>query len=392
MMTLTKAYLRSFKKECNAIIKSLRKPRYKASPKFLQLEAKKPKKQRCQFEVVYDVSVINNIQVVRVIECYGNGCDEVQRYFFNDKTMLFQSYGCYMFWHYRVNKSTKLDYRDCLKIYYHPDRINIKSVLPVFEKWLKEDIISRINNYYYFEYLTQFTQNAESLLSINRELFIQVYKNEYSNTNFNNTLDKFIRTFQLITKWGYKVENIANYVDHLNSLARLGLDLKSPKWVAPKDFWENHNQVNRLMERYWEKERLNREKEKLEKNKEYNTEFMERLNKYGLVGLCIVSNGIKIIPLLSVEDVYAEGKQQHHCVYANGYYKKADTLLFTSFDENDNKLETIEYNLDQMKVVQSRGACNKHLAQHDDIVNLANTEITKHLMQNRLLDNQASMC
>jgi hypothetical protein len=39
-------------------------------------------------------------------------------------------------------------------------------------------------------------------------------------------------------------------------------------------------------------------------------------------------------------------------------------------DKNNKRLETIEVNLDNMKVMQVRGACNKNSKYHKNIINV----------------------
>ena len=66
-----------------------------------------------------------------------------------------------------------------------------------------------------------------------------------------------------------------------------------------------------------------------------------------------------------------EGVALHHCVFSNGYYLKEDSLILSATIEG-KRIETIEVNLDTLKVVQSRGVCNKNTEYHEQIVNLVN--------------------
>ena len=61
----------------------------------------------------------------------------------------------------------------------------------------------------------------------------------------------------------------------------------------------------------------------------------------------------------------------HHCVFSNEYYLKADSLILSATIDG-KRIETIEISLKTMKVVQSRGVCNKNTEHHDQIVNLVN--------------------
>ena len=61
----------------------------------------------------------------------------------------------------------------------------------------------------------------------------------------------------------------------------------------------------------------------------------------------------------------------HHCVFDNAYYLKENSLILSATIEG-RRIETIEVNLDTLKVVQSRGVCNKNTEYHDQIVSLVN--------------------
>lgn len=61
----------------------------------------------------------------------------------------------------------------------------------------------------------------------------------------------------------------------------------------------------------------------------------------------------------------------HHCVYANRYYEKQNSLILSARIDN-KRIETVEVDLQQMKVIQAYGACDKFTIYHDRIVSLVN--------------------
>ena len=75
--------------------------------------------------------------------------------------------------------------------------------------------------------------------------------------------------------------------------------------------------------------------------------------------------------LESVQEHLEEGVSMHHCVFDNAYYLKENSLILSATIEG-RRIETIEVNLDTLKVVQSRGVCNKNTEYHEQIVNLVN--------------------
>ena len=72
-----------------------------------------------------------------------------------------------------------------------------------------------------------------------------------------------------------------------------------------------------------------------------------------------------------MQEYLEEGKALHHCVFTNEYYLKENSLILSATIEG-RRIETIEVNLDTLKVVQSRGVCNKKTEYHDQIVSLVN--------------------
>ena len=58
-------------------------------------------------------------------------------------------------------------------------------------------------------------------------------------------------------------------------------------------------------------------------------------------------------------------------MFDNAYYLKENSLILSATIEG-RRIETIEINLDTLKVVQSRGVCNKNTEYHEQIVNLVN--------------------
>ncbi|MBR5476674.1 MAG: PcfJ domain-containing protein [Bacteroidaceae bacterium] len=73
------------------------------------------------------------------------------------------------------------------------------------------------------------------------------------------------------------------------------------------------------------------------------------------------------------------GKAMHHCVFANEYHKKKDSLILSARDRQGNRIETVEVNTKTFQVVQSRGIRNQNTAHHNEIINLVNQNM--HLIQ-----------
>ena len=76
------------------------------------------------------------------------------------------------------------------------------------------------------------------------------------------------------------------------------------------------------------------------------------------LGIVIENDAYIITPLQSVADFYREGEAMHHCVFANEYYKEAQSLILSVRDKQGNRVSTIEFDLDDMRIVQNRGIQN----------------------------------
>ena len=87
--------------------------------------------------------------------------------------------------------------------------------------------------------------------------------------------------------------------------------------------------------------------------------------------MLISDDKIKIEVLSTVKSVMEEGYAMHHCVFANEYYKRLDSLLLTAKVDGE-RAETIEVDLKRYQLVQSRGVCNQNSKYHDEIVSLVN--------------------
>lgn len=101
-----------------------------------------------------------------------------------------------------------------------------------------------------------------------------------------------------------------------------------------------------------------------------NEERFQEL-KSPFFGITFTDGVIQVKVLESVQEYLEEGKALHHCVFTNEYYLKKQSLILSARIDG-KRIETIEVNLDTLKVVQSRGLQNKNTEYHEQIVNLVN--------------------
>jgi len=118
-------------------------------------------------------------------------------------------------------------------------------------------------------------------------------------------------------------------------------------------------------------EEKRRNEEQMRRAKAQEADFYKLKSRF--FGIVIQDGDIEISVLNSIEAYKAEGESLHHCVFRCEYYAKQESLILSAHDRKGNRIETVELDLTQGKVIQSRGVCNSNTEYHDRIINLVNT-------------------
>ena len=90
-------------------------------------------------------------------------------------------------------------------------------------------------------------------------------------------------------------------------------------------------------------------------------------------GLMFTDGNIVVRMLESVREHVLEGKAMHHCVGSGTNYSLNPDCIIFSARIAEQRVETVEFSLEQMKVVQCHGLQNKDTEHHADIINLVNS-------------------
>lgn len=182
-------------------------------------------------------------------------------------------------------------------------------------------------------------------------------------------LDDYWPSVKICLRNGYTITDGSMWCDTINMLRRMGKDTRSPKYVCPADLKAEHDKLVEQRNRKEERERLAlRRKEAAQYEKEY------LLQKGKFFGILITDGTLKVRVLESVAEIAEEGTLMHHCVYANAYYRKENSLILSATIDG-KRIETVEVDLERLCVVQSRGLCNKNTEYHERIVNLVNSNM-----------------
>lgn len=179
----------------------------------------------------------------------------------------------------------------------------------------------------------------------------------------------------------YKINSLELWCDYLQMLNNLGQDIRNPKNICPADFIDAHDRAMRRIEakrmkerteneRRWEAESRDCEQRKLLEEKQHEDDFKAMKSKF--FGLVISDNEITVKVLESIEEYYEEGKAQNICVFGAGYYSKAESLVLSA-RIGDRIIETVEVDLQTLRVVQCHGKGNLNTPYHDRIVDLVNS-------------------
>lgn len=187
----------------------------------------------------------------------------------------------------------------------------------------------------------------------------------FMNGNYRRRLENYKDSIRVARRHRYEFKDVQMWLDYVDELRELGMDDRSPRYLCPKDLRAAHAVTS---------ERIRR-KRNAEKEAKERMEIAQREEAYGkhiapYLGLCFVAGDIEIRPLPTVMSVYEEGEAMHHCIYRMKYWQRTDTLLMSARDKDGKRLESIEVNLRDYKVLQSRGLQNQPTEQHDTIVGL----------------------
>lgn len=189
---------------------------------------------------------------------------------------------------------------------------------------------------------------------------------------------------------GYAIEDITLWCDYIDLLLNAGKDIKNVKYACPANLKEEHDRLVEQRNKRHEKERKEWERrqeiEKLERERRKEEQMQENERLYNdakakYLDLVFSDGLLRIQVLQSVQEFYEEGKAMHHCVFTNDYYLRPDSLVFSATID-DKRIETIEFSLITLSIVQCYGVMNQNTEHHDRIIKLVNKN--KNLIRKRI--------
>lgn len=143
------------------------------------------------------------------------------------------------------------------------------------------------------------------------------------------------------------------YLDYLNQMVELHMELNDKQMLYPRDFAHMHEALE-------ERLRIIRKDKRDKAEREKDQKLADRLASGELAPYCFSALGWVMRPLLSRDEVVEEGTRQHHCVagYANNYAEGLTVLCVIRREDNMNQpLYTVEF-AKNGHLVQCRGERN----------------------------------
>lgn len=175
---------------------------------------------------------------------------------------------------------------------------------------------------------------------------------------------------------GYRIDRASEWCDYIDSLRFLGKDLHNAHFVCPANLTEAHDYYVEKKRKFIEMQRRQEAQRRALQNE---AAFLKA--KGCFFGVEFSDGQIRVKVLDSVEAIRREGEAMHHCVFAQEYYLKPDSLILSATIDG-RRIETVEVSLKRLQVVQSRGVCNQDTEYHNRIIRLVNRNI--HLIRDRI--------
>ncbi len=214
---------------------------------------------------------------------------------------------------------------------------------------------------------------AETLMKANE---IELLRYLCARPTYKADIDTYWNTIKVANRNGYKVEDSQMWMDYIKMLERCGKDIQSPKYICPANLKEEHDRYMRKVHILEDKKKR---AEDIHKAQEREASFKEQKEKF--FGIRINDGEIEVKVLESVEEYRQVAESQHLCLFSAAYDQRENSLILSARIDG-RIIETIEVDLRTLRVVQSRGVCNKNTDYHDRIINLINANA--HLIKERI--------
>lgn len=182
--------------------------------------------------------------------------------------------------------------------------------------------------------------------------------------------------YKITIRKKFAIRNISLWYDTICEMEYIGMDYRNPKYVCERAYKKLHDEVVRKADKKREIERKIAEEKRKREEMERNKALVEmRTKRFG--DLTIDNGRFHSVVLVTYDDYKEEGERMHHCV--RGYFSRGGSLIISMRDAEGKRIETVEINLENFTIAQSRGLQNNVTRYHDEIVAL----VTENMWQIR---------
>lgn len=206
-------------------------------------------------------------------------------------------------------------------------------------------------------------QKNETLLKTGQEKLLHYFV--YNSRDVND----YWPSIRIAIRNRYEITDASLWVDYLDQLRFFGKDLHNAKYVCPADLKAEHDRYAAKRRAYHEQQQIEKKKEQ---TKQFEQQFREMKGKF--FGIEFTDGTIHVRVLESVEEVMIEGERLHHCVFTNNYHLREDSLILSACVGGE-RIETIEFSLSRLAILQCRGLQNGTTPYHSQIIDLVNRNI-----------------
>lgn len=259
----------------------------------------------------------------------------------------------------------------CANIGYVADKYNIYAdytypnvkCLPIYKR---NGFTTKLKDIYPYSLFTKLLTDTKVETLLKSKQFKLLSERLHSKSHL---IERYWSSIKICIRQNYLVKDAGVWLDYLELLSFFNKDLRSSKYVCPKNLHDAHNKLvakKRQFQKLKEAEKMR--KQIAEAEPTYQKE------KGHFFGLVFTKGDLTIKVLESVREFMEEGDIHKHCVFTNRYYKEKDSLCFSAKIKGAS-VETVEVSLKTMKIVQSRGMQNRATSFHDRIVELVNANI-----------------
>lgn len=226
--------------------------------------------------------------------------------------------------------------------------------------------------------LTSF--NAIKFIPKNPKLETLIKAKQYAllSKGESHQISTYWNTLKICLRNKYIVKDVSVYFDYLELLKFFKKDVLNSKFVCPKNLMKAHDFYLQKKKAILKIEEVEREKTKII---ERQMKLENAVQEYGIrnakfFDLEFSKGNISIAILRTIDEFKQEGEELEHCVFANEYYLKQNSLIFSA-KVNGKRVETVEVELKSFKISQSRGLKNKATEYNEEIVTLMKRSLSK---------------